>query len=102
MVTGTHSEQLESLQARVLKIVFGPTVSYGTVLEGKIVGTLKSRREKAHIRLAEKLVLNPRFSDTWFPLNVVDEEARPTRNRKSYAEFFARTERLRNPPIYIA
>ena len=100
MVTGTQSEQLEALQARAMKVVFGPTVSYGTVLEGEIVDTLKSRREKAHRKLAEKSVLNPRFSDTWFPLNVVDEEARPTRNRKTYAEFFARTERLRNAPIY--
>ena len=54
MVTGTPSEQVESLQVRVLKIVFGLTVSYGTVFEGEeIIETLKSRRERAHKRDGE-------------------------------------------------
>ena len=99
MLTSAMETDIESLQLRATKIIFGPYVSYRTVLEETELETLTSRREKSIEKFAKKTLKNERFSSKWFP------EAPPTdhntRFPKRYLEERCRTSRLYNSPMYM-
>ena len=98
MLTAQLSEEIERLQLRVMKIIYGIYVSYATVLNETTLESLGSRRENLITNFALKTVRNPKFTNTWFPL------AQPTqyntRHKKKYAEIKCRTDRMYKSPIY--
>ena len=94
MLTREQSNDLEHLQMQALKIIYGFDVSYRKILENTGLEKLEDRREKAIVRFAEKN-LDSKFAH-WFPRN----ESKRTRQGLEFKEERARTDRLRNSPIY--
>ena len=72
LLTQEQSDRIEQLQLRAMKSVFGPKVSYNTVLQSGLIESVKERRTKNFEKFAEKTYKNPRFRD-WFPENHVVE-----------------------------
>ena len=92
-----QTEELESIQRRALKAVYGYDRSYRTILSSENIPTMKARRAELLLNFAEKTARNPRFAP-WFPLKP--DTGYETRRRPKYLEFTARTERLNKSPIY--
>ena len=95
MLNLTMKDQIEQIQKRACKLIFGWNSSYDQLVEsGKIV-TLERRREELMLKFANKCTKSERFKD-WF----VEKPENNLIRRMKYEEKFARTERLRNSPIY--
>jgi hypothetical protein len=94
MLTREQSEDLEHAQSQALKIIFGFNHSYREVLGLAGVERLDERRRKAIEKFAAKSY-EGKFRH-WFPLN----ENRKTRNSLKFKEENARTDRMRNTPIF--
>ena len=99
MLTQEMNASLEKQQRRALNIIFGFGLSYEDLLLKAGLTTLESRREEMSGNFAKKLVESERFSSL-FPLNEYTEDMAETRNRKTYREDFARSNRLFNSPLY--
>ena len=97
MLTQGDDEMLERLQGRVLKTIFGYHTSYREALEKSGLQSLKERRNLSLKKFTEKTVANPRFDD-WFPTHR--PYAYEIRQKKSYEEFHANTDRLFKSPLY--
>ena len=97
-LTGQMSNDIEGLQARAMKIVFGNDVSYRTVLEHGMIETHRERREKIVLKFAQKNLTSDRFGREWFPEN--ERAVYDFRERNDYLEEMARTNRLYKNPIY--
>ena len=97
MLTSDQSARIESLQAKAMKVIFGDTVSYGTVIDNNIVDTLSSRRKEIVKKFARKTVKNERYRDKWFPKH---NPRRELRQNKTYLEENTRNKRMFNSPIY--
>ena len=95
MLTKEMSEALEHTQSQALKIIFGFNNSYREVLEKSGLQRLDERRRSSILRFAEKAQAG-RYSH-WFPKNT----ARKTRKTTVYKEEYARTERMKNSPIFF-
>ena len=91
-------EDLERLQDRALRCIYGTKISGRKMREKAGIETLRARRVAHCDNFAQKCLDNPRFR-AWFPLR----RARATRvsAREKYMEFFARCERLRASPLYF-
>ena len=98
MLTEEMNKNIEKLQLRVMKIIYGRTVSYNTVLEMTSLEILRERREKKLLRFAQKTLANERFASKWFPKANVHNYF--TRNPKIFLEEKTRTNRLYNSPLY--
>ena len=97
LLTATQSDQIEQLQRRALKIVYGHEISYKNCLELAQIPLLSERRSKLALNFALKTSNNPKFSDGWFPKKPLSNHY--TRNPQTYLEPRARTERMRRNPI---
>lgn len=80
-----------------MNVIFGDTVSYGTVIKNDIVETLLDRRKEIVQKFARKTALNLRYSDKWFPNQNPQRELR---QNKTYLEENTRSKRMFNSPIY--
>ena len=96
MLTAEQRDRLERVQKRACKLIFGWDTNYDTLVANERIETLDSRRERLTINFAKKTVKNERFAD-WFEEN---EPERTLRRTKKYKESYARTDRLRNSPLY--
>ena len=94
-ITKKQELELERLQAQALKSIYGYEYSYAQLLATTGLTTLKARRDRHCNKFALK-ARRGKFA-SWFPLN---EQQRTTRNTLKYREEQARTERLRNSPLY--
>ena len=94
-LTKKQESELERMQAIALKGIFGYEYSYRELLASTGLTTLKDRRNERLEKFAIKATRG-RFCH-WFPLN---DQGRNTRHTKKYKETFARTERLKNSPIF--
>ena len=96
MLTSEQTKELERLQSRALKNIYGYVYSHKKLLEMSGIKTLEERREEACLKFAVKTANNPRFA-LWFPM-------RRTGSRRSselkYAEQHARTDRRMNSPLF--
>ena len=96
MLTAEQTKDLERLQSRALKNIYGYVYSHKKLLEMSGIKTLEERREQACLKFAVKTGNNPRFA-SWFPM-------RRTGSRRSselkYAEQHARTDRRMNSPLF--
>ena len=97
MLNRNMSEQLERLQRKILKIIFGWDISYSEALRKSGLERLDVRRSILRERFVVKLSENARFSD-WIPL--AETPVYPLRNTKKYVEKPFKTERLRGAPLY--
>ena len=97
LLTVTQSAEIESLQRKALRIVYGPEISYQEALAISNLTTLYDRRLELTKKFALKTANNPRFSDGWFPKQP--PSSYPLRQQKIYQERRARTERMRKNPI---
>ena len=96
MLSKQQAAELERLQLRAMKIIFGDTVAYNTVLQSGLISSLESRRESNFRKFAEKTEKNTRFSH-WFTPNR--EIPHNTRRREKYYIPRLRTERGSRSPI---
>ena len=96
MLTIKQSNDLEQIQKKCLRCIFGYGKGYEELLEESGLSTLKARREKAVLKFAAKTAKNPVYSH-WFLLNPNHTSSR---NPKIYTEEFARTSRLYNSPLF--
>ena len=97
MLSLALSEEIESMQRRVLKIIFGFRTSYKTALEYAEIGTLANRRSASFEKFARNTAANERFRH-WFP--TLDRPRYNLRTKLIYEEFHANTQRLYQSPLY--
>ena len=96
MLTRKQENDLENIQKKCLRCIFGYGKTYEELLKESGFATLKARRENAILRFAQKTSSNPVYQH-WFKPNP-----NPTSQRhpQIYLEEFARTQRLYNSPLF--
>ena len=95
MITKYDKNRLETIQKKCLCCIYGYGLGYEELLDLSGLETLEARREKAILKFANKAANNPQFRH-WFPTN----KDRTGRHGKQYEEFFAKSDRLYNSPLY--
>ena len=98
MLSAGLSYSLECLQKRALKIIYGAVHSYEVLLKKSSIPRLSDRREEMFKKFSEKAKNNPKVSEEWFPKNP--PPTHNTRNKEVYKELTAKTERLKNSPLF--
>ena len=98
MLTVMQSEALERLQRNLVKLVCGREMSYEKILEKHSLPTLAERRQTLVDNFALKAADSPRFGARWFPRKP--ESAYGLRDQDKFQTFTARTERMKNSPVY--
>ena len=96
MLTKYEKNQMERIQKKCLRTIYGPNKTYEQLLEESGLKTLETRRNNALIKFAQKASKNPQF-EHWFPLN---RNRSSNRNSKIYEEKLARTDRLYRSPLF--
>ena len=71
MITKRDSEELERIQSKALKSIFGWKISYRRLLIRSGIERLDARRSEAFLEAAKKMSSSPRFV-SWFPKNSID------------------------------
>ena len=97
-LTDEQDERIERLQDHALKCIFGTESSARTLQGLAEIETLRSRREELTAKFARKCAADPAF-DHWFPLKEHRSSAR-IKSKEIYLEKKARTERMKNSPVY--
>ena len=97
LLTEDQKSLIESLQRRILKIIYGYKTSYARALESSGLPSLEDRRREIVEKFVLKIKMNPNFGH-WIPTH------RPyvynMRNVQRYQEETAHTERLYKSPIF--
>ena len=96
------SDDIELIQKRACRIVFGYDKPYDHIIEEGLLPSLNTRREEITLKFATKCANSNRFR-SWFPekIHYKDiENGHELRNELKYVEEFARTDRLKNSPLY--
>ena len=88
--------QLEALQKRAAKIIYGFSRSYSEIISSGDLETLESRRETLCLSFAKKTSSNPLFKD-WFPERA--HSGHDTRHPEKYLVIKSRTERMKRNPV---
>ena len=96
MLNSGQREAIERLQRRVYTIIYGKDVNYDEKLTELNEETLEERRSRLFLNFARKASAGP-FANK-FPL--AENQPYNMRKARQYKEFFARTDRLRNSPIF--
>ena len=97
MLTAGMADEIEYVQKRACKLIFGWDAKYDQLVSSGRIETLEERTKKLTLNFAKKCLKNPRFK-TWFVeknysnLNLREE--------RRFEELFARTERLKNSPLF--
>ena len=97
MLTAEQAEDIERVQKRAMKLIFGWDTNYSQLLEEGRIESLEERRKRMVINFARKTASNPRF-EKWFPKR--EYNGVELRREQIYEEKFARTERLKKSPVY--
>ena len=92
-LTQTQVNTLERIQAQALKAIYGYEHSYKSLLQMTVLQTLQERRNMRSDKFVAKCLENPRFT-TWLQPNL------PERNGLQFQEYYARTKRLFNSPLF--
>ena len=97
LLNETMSNELEYIQRRACKLIFGWESKYEDLVNNGRIEPLYKRRERLTVSFAEKTAKMPRFSN-WFKKK---EQNRPgLRKGLTFEEEFVGTDRLRNSPVY--
>lgn len=97
LLTREQVQQLERLQAKTMKIIYGEHVSYRTIIEQGIIETLEDRRRSIVLKFAEKCSNNDRYREKWFPENTRHDHQ--LRRREKYFIPKMNTYRYNKSPI---
>ena len=95
MLNNYLRDQIEQIQKRACKLVFGWDSSYDKLCESGTITTLEKRREALTLNFAKKCIKDNRFQH-WFK----EKPRNNLRSNKIYEEQFAKTERLRKSPLF--
>ena len=95
MLTAEMRDQIESVQKRASKMIFGWHTHYDEIINSGKMQTLDRRREDLTRRFAEKTSKNARFGH-WF--REKDNNVN-LRVKKRFVEDYARTERMKKSPV---
>ena len=96
MLTDLQDQLLERAQIGALRAIFGYGPTASELRSMANVTTLRERRIALTDKFASKSAASARFK-RWFPL----AEGRISgRNKETYREMFAKTDRLKNSPLY--
>ena len=95
MLTDLQDQHLERAQIGALRSIFGYTRTATQLRQDAELETLRERRIRLTDNFARKCLQSERFK-TWFPRN---ENSRG-RNAEEFKEFFAKTDRLKNSPLF--
>ena len=98
LLTKQQAGELERLQSSALKIIYGWSDSYSSILQQTGLESLAERRQRLTDKFIVKAATNPKFKEAWFPTKTFVHH--DLRKEKIYQEFFAKTERLYNAPLY--
>ena len=98
MLTGKLSGELERLQRRAVKTIFGHEKHYRDALQEGLIESLQDRRQTLTENFARKAARNERFMERWFP--VRRNENYELRNPEKYHIPKTRTDRMKTSPIY--
>ena len=96
MITKKQANDLEIVQKKCLRCIYGYNKSYDELLAEADLLPLKKRREIAVAKFANKTKMNPIYAH-WFRDNPNQTSQRCP---KRIEEKFARTERLYNSPLF--
>ena len=96
MMTDEQDQLLENAQVGALRAVFGYGLSARKLRQVAQVETLRQRRILLTDKFARNALASDRFKH-WFPRNM---EGWSVRNREEFKEFFAKTDRLKNSPLF--
>ena len=96
MMTDLQDQQMEAAQIGALRAIFGYGKSARQLRIAAGVTTLRERRIEQTDKFATKAANSQRFAK-WFPKTT---GRRSARNREIYEERMAKTERLKNSPLY--
>ena len=97
MLTQEMSNELENIHKRACKIIFGWNSKYSDLVEQGRIVRLSERRHSLILNFAKKSEANPRFTN-WFPKKSYEDLN--LRRTKTFEEVYARTERLKNSPLF--
>ena len=97
MLSDYLRDRLEYVQKRACKIVFGWGSSYDQLIADGTIESLSTRRDRLTVNFARKASASERFKD-WF--QEKSYKGLNLRKEKKFEELFARTERLKNSPLY--
>ena len=97
LLTSNQADELERLQRTILKIIYGWNISYTDALVKSGLSTLEERRASLMEKFARKLEANKRYED-WIPKH--SDYSYPIRRKLIYQEERARTEKMRNSPLF--
>ena len=98
MLTAEMAEELEYIQRRPSKIIFGWDSHYSELVSAGKIETLANRREKLTLNFAKKALQNERFGGNWFPEKI--SSGINLRKENKFEKKFARTKRLQNSPLF--
>ena len=96
MLTDLQDQELERVQIGALRCIYGYQLTAADLRLKADVATLRERRIRLTDNFANKCLASDRFK-SWFPET---EGRRSGRNGEKYKEFFAKTDRLKNSPLY--
>ena len=97
MLTSEMSDEIEYIQRRASKIIFGWDSHYRDLVSDGKLETLAQQRETLTLNFAKKAQASDRFRD-WFPERQYS--GFNLRSEKRFEESFARTTRLQNSPVF--
>ena len=97
LLTVTQNIQLEALQKRASKIIYGYDSSYNRIVAEGRLELLEERRKHLCVNFARKATTNKAFCDRWFPVKQMPSHN--IRYPEKYLEERTKTERMRRNPL---
>ena len=97
LITSSQSEELEKMQRKTIKVIYGHRMSYRKALEEAAIPTLEERRQNIFEKFTKKLVSNNGLKN-WFPEQEAPKYA--LRQTNKYKEYHANTDPLFRSPLY--
>ena len=97
-LTRQQAQELERIQANILKSIYGDKSSYRECLVRAQMPTLRKRRELNFLKFARRVENSSFFRERWLPLS--EEINYELRRTNKYKMFKPKCERYKNSPIY--
>ena len=83
MLNVQMSDEIETVQKRACRIIFGYDKCYDEIIEEKILPSLQERREALTLNFARKCAASSRFGN-WFPLKEQYKNKEDTQRRTGW------------------
>ena len=100
ILTREQSEDIERLQRKALKTIFGQEKPYAASLSESGLERLDERRDRLFRSFTEKCYTSNRFSTRWFQERP--KSGYPLRRQEKVVQKFAHCDRLQCAPLYLS